>query len=168
MNIEGEYEVEAIIDRRLVNCKTEYKVKWKDYDMKDATWEPVENLINAKKLIKIFEEKKKIVVQEKEPLKTKEKHKTEKHNFNSHNNSSDQMQVEEYEYITKEKDLKHQPDYITTMKVKEGILYGLVYWKKPNIPPSFVMTDLFKKNLQNATILINFYESKIKFLKKDN
>jgi hypothetical protein len=52
---EKEYEVENILDKKLVRTKTHYLVKWKGYPLHDATWEPVEHLKNAGKKVKEFE-----------------------------------------------------------------------------------------------------------------
>ena len=42
---EDEYAVEAILDRRAISINNvEYLVKWKNYEEKDSTWEPAENL----------------------------------------------------------------------------------------------------------------------------
>ena len=50
-----EFEVEKIIDRRSKKGKLFYRVKWKDYPLSEATWEPKENLKNAKAAILLFE-----------------------------------------------------------------------------------------------------------------
>merc|ERR1712064_82155 len=50
---EEEYEVEKVIKKRTRKGKNEYFVKWKNYD--ETTWEPLENLENAKNLIENFE-----------------------------------------------------------------------------------------------------------------
>jgi hypothetical protein len=52
---EEEYEVEAILDKKLVRKKPYYLVKWKGYPLHDATWEPVEYLKNAAEKVKEFE-----------------------------------------------------------------------------------------------------------------
>ncbi|CAG8622037.1 7437_t:CDS:2 [Paraglomus occultum] len=52
---EAKYEVEQILDKRLIRNKTQYLVKWLCYPLHDATWEPVENLKNAPKKLKEFE-----------------------------------------------------------------------------------------------------------------
>ena len=39
-----EYEVEFIVDKRVLKGKVEYQVKWKGWEHDDNTWEPVGNL----------------------------------------------------------------------------------------------------------------------------
>ena len=52
------YEVEKIVDRRVRNGRVEYCVKWKNYAMKDATWEPRTTLRHdCPSLVKEFDEK---------------------------------------------------------------------------------------------------------------
>lgn len=53
---EEEYDVERIIGKRVVNGRTEYHVKWVDYALSEATWEPAENfkVPDALKLIDQF------------------------------------------------------------------------------------------------------------------
>jgi Chromo (CHRromatin Organisation MOdifier) domain len=50
-----EFEVETILDKRTLRNKPQYLVKWLGYPLHDATWEPVENLENAKETIQKFE-----------------------------------------------------------------------------------------------------------------
>ena len=52
---EVEYEVEIILDKKLLRKKPYYLVKWKGYPLHDATWEPVTNLSNAIDLVNTFE-----------------------------------------------------------------------------------------------------------------
>ena len=51
--IEVEYEVESVLEKRILNGVTQYFVKWKDYE--ETTWEPVDNLANIVDLIEEFE-----------------------------------------------------------------------------------------------------------------
>ena len=66
--IEKEYEVEKIIDKRIINDKIEYLIKWKGYSDFENTWEPIENMSNAKEII--FEYEEKIKEQENNKFKT--------------------------------------------------------------------------------------------------
>lgn len=44
LNDDDEYEVERLLDSRVKHGRTEYRVLWKGYELKDATWEPGSNL----------------------------------------------------------------------------------------------------------------------------
>ena len=55
------YLVEDIIDKRKHKGKVQYKVKWKGYSVDEATWEPLEHLRNVKDMIKQFLNKKRKV-----------------------------------------------------------------------------------------------------------
>ena len=50
-----EYEVEKILDKRIIRKKPQYLVKWLGYPLYDATWEPVENLKNCQEKVKEYE-----------------------------------------------------------------------------------------------------------------
>jgi len=54
VNRELEYEVEAVLDSRIRKSKLGYLVEWKGYGPKERTWEPAENLENAKEAIAAF------------------------------------------------------------------------------------------------------------------
>ena len=49
-----EYFVEKILAKRDYPDKT-YLIKWENWDLKDSTWEPIENLTNALDLVDEFE-----------------------------------------------------------------------------------------------------------------
>ncbi|QRW20585.1 hAT family dimerization protein [Rhizoctonia solani] len=53
---EEEYEVEGITDMEERNGKWFFRVKWKGYGPEENTWEPRENLKNAGKILKKYEE----------------------------------------------------------------------------------------------------------------
>ena len=52
---EGEFEIDKIIGKRILNNDKEYLVHWKGYLKNEATWEPESNLTNAKLAIAKFE-----------------------------------------------------------------------------------------------------------------
>ena len=54
-NNQEEYEVETILDKRKLWNRIQYLVKWIGYPLHDATWEPLENLTNAKEAVRKFE-----------------------------------------------------------------------------------------------------------------
>ncbi|EGR27604.1 hypothetical protein IMG5_193570 [Ichthyophthirius multifiliis] len=69
---QDEYQVEEIIDSR-INQKTkkkEYLIKWENWDIQDATWEPIENLENVKEIIQRYEKKLGKKETEKKPTQT--------------------------------------------------------------------------------------------------
>ena len=49
------YYVEKILDRRKVNDRLEYKIKWEGYPMNQSTWEPLENLRTAMELVEEYD-----------------------------------------------------------------------------------------------------------------
>ncbi|KAF8707360.1 Chromo (CHRromatin Organization MOdifier) domain, partial [Rhizoctonia solani] len=53
---EEEYEVEGITNAKERNGKWFFQVKWKGYRSEENTWEPRENLKNAGKILKKYEE----------------------------------------------------------------------------------------------------------------
>jgi len=57
INKEEEFEVEEILDVRKYYGKIQYLIKWKGYQLSDASWEPESNL-NCPELIKKFNENK--------------------------------------------------------------------------------------------------------------
>ena len=49
-----EYEVAAILDSRIVRNKLYYLVDWLGYTPSERTWEPIENVANARALLDDF------------------------------------------------------------------------------------------------------------------
>ena len=49
------YNIEKILERRKVNGRIEYKIKWEGYPMSQCTWEPFSNLETAKELVEEFD-----------------------------------------------------------------------------------------------------------------
>jgi len=52
---EEEFEVEKILNKRMVRGKKKFLVRWKGYTAGEDTWENRENLENAKELVEEFE-----------------------------------------------------------------------------------------------------------------
>ena len=128
------YEVEKIIGKRNVNGKIEYKVKWLGYKMTECTWEPEENLVNVRDLIDKFENK-----------KEKNENKLNSNNIN----------LNEYK-------IDNRFMNVSTIKVIDNQLYGIVKYNNNGIiEERKILTSELKK--VNPFILIQFYESKLKF-----
>jgi|LauGreDrversion4_2_1035121.scaffolds.fasta_scaffold1005916_1 hypothetical protein len=49
------YIVEKILEKKIEEGQTLYKIKWKNWPMSSCTWEPVENLENITEMIAKFE-----------------------------------------------------------------------------------------------------------------
>ena len=128
------YEVEKIIGKRYVQGKIEYKVKWLGYKMTECTWEPEENLVNVRDLIDKFENK------------------NEK---NENQLKSNNLNLNEYK-------IDNRFIKVNTIKVIDNQLYGIVKYNNNGIiEERKILTAELKK--VNPFILIQFYESKLKF-----
>jgi len=51
---EEEFEVEKILNKRMIRGKEKFLVRWKGYTVEENTWENRENLENAKELVEEF------------------------------------------------------------------------------------------------------------------
>ena len=128
------YEVEKIIGKRYVQGKIEYKVKWLGYKMTECTWETEENLVNVRDLIDKFENK------------------NEK---NENQLKSNNLNLNEYK-------IDNRFIKVNTIKVIDNQLYGIVkYNNNGMIEERKILTAELTK--VNPFILIEFYESKLKF-----
>jgi len=52
---EEEFKVEKILNKRIVQGKEKFLVRWKGYTVEEDTWEDRKNLENAKELVEEFE-----------------------------------------------------------------------------------------------------------------
>ena len=52
---EGEFEVELLLNKRVVRGRTEYLVRWRGYDAVEDLWEPLEHLANCPERVAEFE-----------------------------------------------------------------------------------------------------------------
>ena len=57
INDDLEYEVERLLDRRGTGKNRHYLVKWTGYPIWDTTWEPLDHLNHAKRLISDYDTK---------------------------------------------------------------------------------------------------------------
>jgi len=72
---EEEFEVEKILNKRMIRGKEKFLVRWKGYMVEENTWENRENLENTKELVKEFKRKYREEVKE---LRQQEQEKEEK------------------------------------------------------------------------------------------
>ena len=139
------YEVEKIVDKRRRFGKDEYKVKWLGYKMSECTWEPLDHLLNVMDEVEKFEKSIKnnnaIVKKNKTEIKIKNTNEEDKNNIYFIDNR--------YKKV------------ITITSINQN-LYGIVQFENNGIiHEKKILTSELKK--LNPFILINFYESKIKF-----
>jgi len=186
------YYIERILDKRKVNGKYEYKIKWEGYPLNQSTWEPLENLQTAMELVnefdKVYEQqnknknesknnsylkKKRLLKKEvkkeekgKEEIEQKEEKnenipvEEEKKSINENNNGS--INLEENEYIRKYI-INDSLKSVTTVRKKENKLIAEVKKLKPNNEIEDIEIETSRLKTENPWILLDFYESKIKF-----
>jgi hypothetical protein len=56
-----EWEVERVLDHRVVRKRDQWLVSWKGYPLEEATWEPIENLDGALESVVAYNTKRKVV-----------------------------------------------------------------------------------------------------------
>ena len=186
------YYIERILDKRKVNGKYEYKIKWEGYPLNQSTWEPLENLQTAMELVnefdKVYEQqnkdknesknnsylkKKRLLKKEvkkeekgKEEIEQKEEKnenipvEEEKKSNNENNNGS--INLEENEYIRKYI-INDSLKSVTTVRKKDNKLIAEVKKLKPNNEIEDIEIETSRLKTENPWILLDFYESKIKF-----
>jgi len=180
---EGEYyNIEKILDRRYSGGRLEYKIKWEGYPMDESTWEPMKNLESVKELVEEYNRTHPIYSQKKGKSKKKEnsfvnkkrnKDKEDSSQLSSQNDKESKKEIEincEEAKINNDENL-NQKKYIIddrlkgviTVKQQNQVLMAVV--EKLNdqgvIEKTFIPTEELRK--VNPWILLNFYESKIKF-----
>ena len=166
---EEEYVVEKILDKRIYKNQTQYLIKWDGYPENQSTWEPKDNLNNAKLWVNKFEKMR---------LKTlgysKEKAVSELGN----NNNIYFVEEREKAEIAISKSLEENimeaqvnndnPIKICSAEIIDKDLCFLVEWevRSDGIKPesSFLYNNFIKEFY--PLLLIEFYETKVKFIKK--
>ena len=188
-NLDNLYNVEKILDIRFVNGKPEYKIKWENYPISQSTWEPLKNLETVPHLVEEYNKSHPTKVESKrsnsKTLINKKRKKSKNGVGNSEKNIKENEKIENsnekkvIEVAKNEKeektDIKPQEDdkdsfkidkklkEVITVKMQSGKLMALVNKEEENGESSknYIATEELRKT--NPWILLNFYESKIKF-----
>ena len=180
---EDYYNIEKILDRRRVNGKFEYRIKWEGYPMNQCTWEPLKNLENAKSLIEEYDKAHPINIDEDSPTRREtvnNKKKKINEEISKENKDSDDISKNknEPEIISENNDenskiliYENENSYkvdnslkeVTTVKRQNGKLVAIVdkIGENGQIYKAYIPTEELRKI--NPWILLKFYESKIKF-----
>ena len=162
MSEDSLFEVEEILDKRIIKGNTQYLIKWKDFPQDESTWEPEHYLTNCKELLKEFNLRKQQKIEIKnQNEKAKKKSKNEDKNKMSKNEDKNKMSKNETKTKkTKEteKEKKQKIEILGAQRDKEGkILVAVVMNGIARLLPSENLSKDYSQEL------IKFYESKIKF-----
>ena len=166
-NKEGFYTVEEILNRRKVKGKYEYLIKWKGYEDKNNTWESLDNLQNIISAIKKYDEiyelnyKKKPQKKQRKFLRRKRKNGGEKET----NKSKNDLNMEQDGYPAPNIIIDNTIEKIIEITKEKGNLIASI--QKKDINGNIINEKMKTSELKykNPWILINFYESKIRFNK---
>ena len=185
------YYVEKILDRRKVNDRLEYKIKWEGYPMNQSTWEPLENLRTAMELVEEYdklhplpppdlmgkktnrpkkERVKKIakavkgtpIPEKKEEIEQpKEEEKPENVINLDENQQNNNIIIEED--TSRKYNIDESLKKVTTVRKKDNKLMAVVMKMKENGITEEIEIETNTLKYDNPWILLDFYESKIKF-----
>lgn len=166
-----EYLVEKVIGKRVISNIVYYKIKWEGYSIEESTWEPISNLNNITHLIDEWERENLASTKENNENQKKGFVLKNKNNENKNDESFDSKSEKKETYEVIEQIGNRSPISITGAKGINGKIYCLVNFenkkkgksnseKEKKFVPSSVMKD------QHPKLLIEFYESKIKFINK--
>jgi len=148
--VEDEFVVEKILEKRLVHGKTEYLLKWKGFTDEDNTWEPVENL-GCPELIQAFEnnlklkdaKKKRAAPEVEEPKESKRKKSAGK----------EPVRAEQTGF-----DRGLQADKIIGATDSSGELMFLMKWKDTDEAD---LVPARQANIKCPQVVIGFYEERL-------
>lgn len=146
---EEEYVVEKVVNKRTKHGKTEYLLKWRNYDDSENTWEPEENL-DCEDLIKEFEEKRK---RDEDKRKQKTKSKAEEPKKKKQKTGS-----EAEEKTSRGFNRGLQPEKIIGATDSGGQLMFLMKWKdceEADLVPAK------QANVRCPQVVIAFYEERL-------
>ncbi|XP_032222318.1 chromobox protein homolog 1 [Nematostella vectensis] len=157
--VEEEYEVEKVMDKRVINGGIEYLLKWKGYPDSENTWESEEGL-QCPELIEEYEKKKKASSKRKDSTSEKGESKPKKRKVNAYEELG--MKAVEVEDASKD-DVDPiaegwEADTILGATEVDGQIHFLIQWKstdRADLIPSKVA------NLKWPQIVIKFYEERV-------
>ena len=173
------YIVEKILDKKKEGNKVKYLVKWEGYPIEQSTWEPEYNLQYVQGLIDEYENSsfKDVIKQRKRgrPRKVDYEHSESDSEISRkkinkiQKNTGGQLLLDQYLNLSTANIEKDEVEAIINAKRNEkNSLICQVRWKirSDGIQPddSFVENKYLKKRYPK--LLIEFYESKIKFISK--
>ena len=176
------YYVEKILDRRKVNDRLEYKIKWDGYPMNQSTWEPLENLRTAIELVEEYDNAhpfpKKLIGKKKMRAKkdatpinqtneypiqeVQEKKEVNEQPKEEEKNKNIDLE-EKIIYNVRKYNVDNSLIKVVTVRKKDNKLMAQVKKKKENGEEEDLEIETFKLRNENPWILLDFYESKIKF-----
>ena len=153
-----EYEVEKILDKRVNKTGfTEYLVKWRNYeDPEENTWEPVDNLGDAEKAIRLYEKD--------QEVKTMSTTTNSKNSKRKSAPGTAVIQPSKQQKIDLKEKMKEgfarglQAEKIIGIRKDPEKLFFLVKWKGTE-DKDFV--DAKEAKLKIPQIVIEFYEEKL-------
>lgn len=154
----AEFSVEKILDRRVVNGKVEYYLKWKGYSSEENTWEPEENL-DCPDLIQAFEDARK-----KKEKEGKDESSARKPGRKSTAPSDDPKATAAKRKSTTSEDKKIgfdrglEPEEILGATDHNGQLMFLMKWKDA---ANADLVPAKQANVKCPQIVIKFYESRL-------
>ena len=183
------YYIEKILDRKKINDKYLYKIKWEGYPMSQSTWEPVENLKTAIELVQEYDKlhplefinrkrkpskKMREIKKGKEennnpPLEENKEEVKQVKEENNENNEKNKIEEEQpNNIITLEENIKQYNiddslKKVTTVRKRDNKLMAAVEKMKENGGTEEIEVETFILKKDNPWILLDFYESKIKF-----
>ena len=189
MSEDDMYTVEKILDRKRTKNKLMYKIKWDGYPMSQCTWEPLENLATVLELVEDYDkihplkqnkknniknnfleqkkelpkkEKQEILqVIEKNPEGAQEEEKVEK--INNTEEEQQQYTIIPTSELCKKYKIDDSMKKVITVRKKNDKLVAAVEKMKENGDIVQMEIETNKLKTDNPWILLDFYESKIKF-----
>ncbi|GLV36754.1 Heterochromatin Protein 1b [Carabus blaptoides fortunei] len=151
--VEEEFSVEKVLDRRIKNGVVEYFLKWKGYSDAENTWEPESNL-DCPDLIAAFEDARK----KREAAKKEENIKKRKSQGTPTPESKPKKKLEEKEKKSQGFDRGLEPERIIGATDSSGDLMFLMKWKGTDEAD---LVPAKQANIKCPQVVIQFYEERL-------